>query len=170
MSDEQQIDALRDDIEQTRGDMSQTIDQLQERLAPERLQRDTGEIVKEVADRVVAEIQGKTGDLTSGLTLRAAAARIERGEDPPLTDVQRRMVEEKKPRKASQKRKPKLKKNSERSKLRSVFTSPAIPMVWSLASTVNLANHYSRMPKHHIWRHSESERTKRRPRRKERLR
>jgi len=74
MSDDQQIDALRDDIEQTRGDMSQTIEQLQERLAPERLQRDTGEIVQEVADRIIAEIQGKTGDLTTGLSAQIQTA------------------------------------------------------------------------------------------------
>jgi len=74
MSDDQQIDALREDIEQTRGDMSQTIEQLQERLAPEQLQRDTGDIVQEVADRVIAEIQGKTGDLTAGLSAQIQAA------------------------------------------------------------------------------------------------
>jgi len=74
MSDNLQIDELRDDIDRTRGDMTQTINQLQERLAPERLQRDTGEIVREVADQVIAELQGKTGELTQGLSEQIHAA------------------------------------------------------------------------------------------------
>jgi hypothetical protein len=74
MSDDQQIDALRDDIEQTRDEMSRTVDQLQERLAPDRLQRDTGAIVQEIADRVVAEIQSRTGDLTTDLSAQIQSA------------------------------------------------------------------------------------------------
>lgn len=74
MSNEQEIDALRDDIEQTREEMGQTIEHLQERLAPKRLQEDAGAIVQEVADRVIAEIQAKTGDLTAGLSLQIQAA------------------------------------------------------------------------------------------------
>ena len=42
-----------------------------------------------------AEIPPLIGSVLTGtgLTLAAAAAQLERGEDPPLTDVQRRIVE-----------------------------------------------------------------------------
>jgi hypothetical protein len=68
MSDDQQIYQLRDDIEQTRDNLGETIDQLEERLAPERLQQDTTDIVREVADKILAEIQGKTGDLSQQIS------------------------------------------------------------------------------------------------------
>lgn len=68
MSDDYEIEELRDDIDQTRDNMSETISQLEERLAPERLQADTTDIVREVADKIIAEIQGKTGDLTQQIT------------------------------------------------------------------------------------------------------
>jgi len=68
MSDDQQIYQLRDDIDQTRDSMSETIGQLEDRLGPERLQQDTTDIVREVADKILAEIQGKTGDLSQQIS------------------------------------------------------------------------------------------------------
>jgi len=61
---EQEIDDLRDDIEQTREDMSQTIDQLQARLAPGRLQDDTTDLVRQIAEQVIAEVTSATGGLS----------------------------------------------------------------------------------------------------------
>jgi len=74
VSDDIQIDELRDDIEETRDNMSDTLSQLEERLAPERLQQDTTDIVREVTDKILAEIQGKTGDLSQQITDQIQAA------------------------------------------------------------------------------------------------
>ncbi len=74
MSDDVQVEELRDDIDQTRESMSETIGQLEERLAPERLQQDTSDIVREVADKIIAEIQGKTGDLTQQIADQVQSA------------------------------------------------------------------------------------------------
>jgi hypothetical protein len=74
MSDDAQVDQLRDDIEQTRDNLSDTIEQLEERLAPERLQQDTSEIVREVVDKIMAEVQGKTGDLSQQIADQISSA------------------------------------------------------------------------------------------------
>jgi len=71
---EREIDGLRDDIEQTRDDMSQTIDQLQERLSPGRLQEDTTEMVRQLAEQVIAEITSATGGLSQMIGDQVQAA------------------------------------------------------------------------------------------------
>lgn len=74
MSDDIEVSELRDDIEQTRESMSETIEHLEERLAPERLQHDTTEIVREVADKIIAEVQSQTGDLTQQISEQIQSA------------------------------------------------------------------------------------------------
>jgi len=74
VSDDLYIEDLRDDIDETRDNLGATLNQLEERLAPERLQQDTTDIVREVADKIIAEVQGRTGDLTQQITDQIHAA------------------------------------------------------------------------------------------------
>jgi F0F1-type ATP synthase membrane subunit b/b' len=74
MSDDDRIEAIREDIDRTRQDMGETVDQLQERLAPERLQQETSAIVQDVADRVVSEVQSKTSELTEQISAQIHSA------------------------------------------------------------------------------------------------
>jgi F0F1-type ATP synthase membrane subunit b/b' len=68
MSDDQQIDEIRDDIEQTRADMSQTIDQLEARLSPDALQEQASEIINRLSDQLLSEFQTKSDEISGKIS------------------------------------------------------------------------------------------------------
>lgn len=74
MTDEQDVGDIRDDIDRTREDMSQTIDQIQARLAPDALKEQAQDSIQQIADQILAEVRAKTGDLTTSLTDQINAA------------------------------------------------------------------------------------------------
>ena len=70
----QDVGVIRDDIERTRDEMSQTIDEIQNRLAPDALKQQAQESVQEITDQVLGEVRTKAADLTSSLTDQINAA------------------------------------------------------------------------------------------------
>jgi len=65
VSDDQDIQQLQGEIEETRGDLADTISQIEARLNPSALQDQVSDIVKQVTDQLLSEFQGKSGELTS---------------------------------------------------------------------------------------------------------
>jgi hypothetical protein len=74
MSDDQQIDALRSDIEQTRDDMSETIDQIEEKLSPDRLQEEVLQMARQLSDQLLSEFQSKSDAITSSINEQMQSA------------------------------------------------------------------------------------------------
>lgn len=57
---EENPEELREDIEQTRSDMSATIDAIQERLSPEHLKAQAGDLAEELKDQATASVREAT--------------------------------------------------------------------------------------------------------------
>lgn len=74
MSDDQQIEEIRDDIEQTRAEMSQTIDQLEARLSPDALQEQASEIISRLSDQLLKEFSSKSDEISSKISEQMGVA------------------------------------------------------------------------------------------------
>lgn len=74
MSDDQQIDELRSGIEQTRSDMSETIDQIEEKLSPDNLQEELLKMARQLSDQVLSEFQSKSDAITERVSEQVQSA------------------------------------------------------------------------------------------------
>jgi hypothetical protein len=74
MSDDQQIDEIRDDIEQTRTEMSQTIDQIEARLSPDALQDQASEIINRLSEQLLSEFSSKSDEISSKISEQMGVA------------------------------------------------------------------------------------------------
>ncbi len=68
MSDDQQIDEIREDIEDTRADMSRTIDQLEARLSPDALQEQASELINRLSEQLLAEFSTKSEEISTRIS------------------------------------------------------------------------------------------------------
>jgi len=74
VSDDRDVAEIREDIEQNREDMGRTIAQIEERLSPDALQSQVSDIVREVTDRLLAEFESKTGDISTRINEQVQSA------------------------------------------------------------------------------------------------
>lgn len=74
MSDDQQIDEIRDDIEQTREEMSQTIDQIEARLSPDALQEQASEIISRLSEQLLSEFSSKSDEISGKISEQMGVA------------------------------------------------------------------------------------------------
>lgn len=65
---DENTEQLRADIEDTRADMSQTLNEIQERLSPENLMDQAKEAVREATIGKVERVMGQVGETLSGVT------------------------------------------------------------------------------------------------------
>src|SRR5689334_21201760 len=65
---DENTEQLRADIEDTRADMTQTINEIQERLSPENLVGQVKETVREATIGKVEKVMGQVGETLSGVT------------------------------------------------------------------------------------------------------
>ena len=68
MMDDAQTDEIRTDIEETRANMGQTVDELEARLTPEQLQDDATDIINAVTEQVMANLQEEGADLSEKIS------------------------------------------------------------------------------------------------------
>jgi len=74
VSDDRDVDEIREDIEQNREDMGRTIAQIEERLSPDALQAQFTDIVRETTDRLLAEFESKTSELSARINEQVQSA------------------------------------------------------------------------------------------------
>jgi ElaB/YqjD/DUF883 family membrane-anchored ribosome-binding protein len=74
MSDDQQIDEIREEIAETRGELSRTIDQIEEKLSPQNLQTEATDMVRQITDQLLGEFQAKSGELSDRINEQIGAA------------------------------------------------------------------------------------------------
>jgi len=74
VSDDRDVDEIREDIEQNREDMGRTIAQIEERLSPDALQAQFTDIVRETTDRLLAEFESKTSDISARINEQVQSA------------------------------------------------------------------------------------------------
>jgi hypothetical protein len=74
VSDDRDVDEIREDIDQNREDMGRTIAQIEERLSPDSLQAQFTDIVRETTDRLLAEFESKTSELSSRINEQVQSA------------------------------------------------------------------------------------------------
>lgn len=68
MSDDTQIRELEGDIEQTRNELGQTIQQIEDRLSPSALQEQATGIVQQLADQILRQFESKSEDISRTIT------------------------------------------------------------------------------------------------------
>jgi len=74
VSDDRDVAEIREDIEQNREDMGRTIAQIEERLSPDALQAQISDIVREATDRLLAEFESKSGDISARINEQVQSA------------------------------------------------------------------------------------------------
>jgi uncharacterized protein DUF3618 len=74
VSDDRDVAEIREDIEQNRDNMGRTIAQIEERLSPDALQAQISDIVREATDRLLAEFESKTGDISARINEQVQSA------------------------------------------------------------------------------------------------
>ncbi len=74
MSDDRNVDEIRDDIEQNRDAMERTIDQLEARLNPDALQTQVSDIVRQVTDQLMAEFESKAQSISTTINEQVQSA------------------------------------------------------------------------------------------------
>jgi len=74
VSDDRDVDEIREDIEQNREDMGRTIAQIEERLSPDSLQAQFTDIVRETTERLLAEFESKTSELSARINEQVQSA------------------------------------------------------------------------------------------------
>jgi len=74
VSDDRDVDEIREDIEQNREDMGRTIAQIEDRLSPDALQVQITDIVREATDRLLAEFESKSNDISARINEQVQSA------------------------------------------------------------------------------------------------
>src|SRR6478735_8852961 len=74
VSDDRNVDEIRDDIEQNRDDMGRTISQLEARLNPDALQTQVTDIVRTVTDQLMSEFESKASDISARINEQVQSA------------------------------------------------------------------------------------------------
>ena len=74
VSDDRDVDEIREDIEQNREEMGRTIAQIEDRLSPDALQAQITDIVRETTDRLLAEFESKSSDISARINEQVQSA------------------------------------------------------------------------------------------------
>jgi Protein of unknown function (DUF3618) len=74
MSDDRDVEEIRQDIEQNRDDMSRTIDQIEARLTPEAIQTQVNDIVRQTTDQLLAQFNEKSDTIAARINEEVRSA------------------------------------------------------------------------------------------------